>query len=245
MLDMPKAGLPATAPVVSMLGVPTAGPGVLWPNGVGITDRPQTDDACGCPPCVCMCCARPIWYTDASRTAVSDMVEWKYGCCMEWHVDNPNILGVPGLSFHGRIPCCGCTQYVDVTEQGRKVGHVALYQKCACSQTIMAEAFDANGVSKFARIDNPCNPVDHFSGDHCGWGEHNWPIMWTPNQQAGPIAHMTYRRHCCVGCYPSWTGIRQMPAGAPPEDQKLLLAMVHARYWRTEQEQQNQNNGGN
>jgi hypothetical protein len=223
------------------MGMPVAHASSRFPNGIGITDRPQpVEDSCGCPPCYCcMCCSRPIFYTDASRQNMSEMVEWKHDCD-GFHIDNANIMGNQ-LSFKGRMSCCSCTQYVDVTEGGRKIGHVALYNNCKCSQTVMAEAFDADGVSKFARIDNPCNPLDHFTGDHCGWGEHNWPLVWTPNQAAGPIAHITYRRHCCSGCYPTWTGIRRMPAGAPPDDEKLLLAMIHGRFWRTEQEENSEN----
>jgi hypothetical protein len=133
---------------------------------------------------------------------------------------------------------------VDVSEGGRPIGHVMLYQRCTCSQVVMAEAFDAEGQSKFTRIDNPCNPLDHFSGDHCGWYEHNWPVMWTQAPEAEPVAHITHRQHCNSCCYPTWLGIRQMPQGAAPDEQKLLVAMLHARWWRTEQEEQSSGNSG-
>ena len=235
--------MPQGAPGMAVaMGVPM-GPPALYPNGIGITDRPQHDENdCGSSPCHCLCCARPIFYADSNRRAVSQMVEWRYGLC-GFHVENADIFGTR-LSFEGQQICCSCDQRVDVRENGQPIGHVMLYGKpCECSQTIMAEAFDARGVSKFARIDNPCNPYDHFSGDHCGWHEHNWPVVWTPNQAAGPIAHITQRQHCCIGCYPTWTGIRQLPQGAPPEDQKLLLAMIHGRFWRSEQQKQQKNNG--
>jgi len=226
------------------MGVPM-GPSVLWPNGVGITDRPQNDESCGSPQFVC--CSRPIRYTDGSGAATSEMVKWNYACGGAWHVDNPNVHGVSGLSLQGRTPCCGCTQYVDVTDQGRKVGHVAIYgTHCAFSEHVMAEAFDANGDSKFVRIDHPCHPQHIFVGDRCGWGELSWPIastaqlpvVWSPNRRPPFVAFMTHRRHCCTSCYPSWVGIRQMPAGASPDDQRLLLAMIHARFWRLGQETQ-------
>jgi hypothetical protein len=66
-----------------------------------------------------MCCSRPIYYTDASRQNMSEMVEWKYNCgAPGFHIDNANIKGIQ-LSFNGYMPCCSCTQYVDVTEGGR------------------------------------------------------------------------------------------------------------------------------
>lgn len=212
----------------------------LWPNGIGITTGPTSETECSCQPMGC--CSVPLWYTDPQRQYLSQKTAMTPVQCSStaWNV-NADVFGAP-LRFWGERPCCSCERLVHVEEAGVPIGKVVMYQPCSCGEAVLAEAFDEQGVSRFRRTENTCSPASHRSGDVCcGWFEYNWPIYSATSPQ--PV-HLTYRQHVCACCYPTWVGFRRWPAGVTANDQKLLLAMAHARYWRIQAERNTNGNHG-
>jgi hypothetical protein len=239
---------PAAAPVAT--GRP---PGGLWPDGIGMTNKPTVDENDGaCPPCG-GCCTTPYWYATfaagvKSKRQLSNQSTFEAKCDGGWEVADADVFG-EHLALETEIPCCACENHVHGRFlSGAPFGKATLYYPCACEDTIMAEAFDATGRSRFTRVEHPCCP--HMGKlSHTGEGcEVNWPI-YGPREQfvpggtaQTPLTYLTYRTNignpypCCA---PQWLGYKQWPANATDNDKRLLLLLAHARWWRKEKQEKN------
>lgn len=214
----------------------------LWPLGVGLSDRyiekPGAEDNCSC---LC-CCSSAAWFYDSEyRRGSESSVD--NGCC-KWAIKDADILGQK-MSFEGRQCCalesCGSNPEVTIQADGVEIGKVVINMPHGCSippdGADLLIVTDARGNPKYFRRDNMTRPWFRYSfqdGDACGWQGTRHPVYQAgvePFDKMRPIATITTRYHAWAPCHPRYVGIEKMP-NVPPEDQKLLLGLALAAWWR-------------
>lgn len=232
---------------------------MLWPQGVGVTDREfDNPDDCSCPPCYCW--TKPIWFASSDMKHRSAQAGWRPNVCRPgFTISNADVLG-QRMDFEGKEVCGVETCYEPELHvydssggQQRKVGHIIMKMPicnaCSCSEIDLAVAKDANGVELFARQENPWCPEARYlrkmDYDCCGYWEYQWPIRSKKfSRNAPPVGQIIYRFHYCFMCHPIWVGFRQIPGIMSPDDQKLLLGLAIVRLWRAEKEAAEENAQG-
>ena len=220
------------------------------PPGMGFTTKRTPEDECA--PCVdhpgvCVCGReQPVYYAPVDRAYMGPRTEVKYNCCLnDFVVPNAQLLGTTA-QFNWHRDHCSCDSRMQITDNGRPVGHVNYnFPCCVCSDFVSMEAVDVAGRSRFIRKIPACGLGYYFMDfSCCGQSEIGIPIYTAGLEQYGPSGNMNYRGClCCPQCYSQWIGYRAWPNGAQSRDDHLLLmGMAHLMFHEIQMSRQRNNN---